>query len=301
MANSAAPPADGGLLLLDKPAGLSSNIALQRVRRAFGGVRAGHTGTLDPLASGMLPICLGEATKVAGEILAGRKCYRFTLQLGEQRSTGDAEGEVVAIAPVPTLEDAQVDAALAAFLGATRQVPPMFSALKRDGQPLYKLARQGITVARDSREIVIERLELLGREPRRLDCRVLCSKGTYVRVLGEDLARSLGTVGYLAALRREYVEPFEHEPMVSLEAVLAGPLPELLPADRALPHLAAVHLSVRDSIAITRGQRLAAAGSAVSGNPGSLVRLYDAAGRFFGLGQLEPDGGLRAKRLYATE
>ncbi len=300
MANSATPPA-GGLLLLDKPAGLSSNTALQRVRRAFGGVRAGHTGTLDPLASGMLPICLGEATKVAGEILAGRKCYRFTLQLGEQRSTGDAEGEVVATAPVPGLEDPQVGAVLAGFLGATRQVPPMYSALKRDGQPLYKLARKGITVARESREIVIQRLELLGREPQRLDCRVLCSKGTYVRVLGEDLARSLGTVGYLAALRREYVEPFEHEPMVSLDAVLAGPLPALLPADRALPHLAAVQLSVRDSIAITRGQRLASTGSGDPGLPGSLVRLYDTAGQFFGLGLLEPDGGLRAKRLYATE
>lgn len=298
MGNRASPP-DGGILLLDKPAGLSSNVALQRVRRAYGGVRAGHTGTLDPLASGMLPICLGEATKVAGEILAGRKCYRFTLQLGEQRSTGDAEGAVVATAMVPELDEARLRQVLSGFLGESRQLPPMYSALKRDGQPLYKLARAGITVEREPRAIVIERLECLGQDRDRLDCRVLCSKGTYVRVLGEDLARALGTVGFLAALRREYVEPFEHEPMVSLEAVLDGPPPVLLPADRALPQLAAVHLSARDSIAITRGQRVGP-GVAAAGVPGSLLRLYDAAGRFFGLGTLDPDGGIRAKRLYAT-
>ena len=303
MANSGLPPSDGGILLLDKPTGLSSNAALQRVRRAFGRMRAGHTGTLDPLASGMLPVCLGEATKVAGEILAGRKCYRFSLQLGEQRSTGDAEGEVIATAPVPALHDAPLQAALAAFRGPQRQVPPMHSALKRDGRPLYELARAGITVEREARDIVIERLELLGLEAGRLDCRLLCSKGTYVRVLGEDLARALGTVGYLAALRREYVEPFASLPMVSLDAVLAGPLPALLPADRALPHLAQVHLSIRDSIAITRGQRVAAGPTAPGAFPAAagLVRLYDSAGRFFGLGLLEEDGGLRAKRLYATD
>jgi len=297
--NSPSPPVDGGILLLDKPAGLSSNTALQRVRRAYGGVRAGHTGTLDPLASGMLPICLGEATKVAGEILAGRKCYRFTLQLGEQRSTGDAEGEVVATAPVPPLEETGLQRVLAGFIGASRQIPPMYSALKRDGQPLYKLARAGITVERESREIVIEKLELISLQADALECRVLCSKGTYVRVLGEDMARALGTVGYLSALRREYVEPFAGDAMVSLDAVLGGPLPALLPADRALPHLAEVRLSVRDSMAITRGQRVGP-GVAAPGIPGSLVRLYDAGGHFFGLGALESDGGVRAKRLYAT-
>jgi tRNA pseudouridine55 synthase len=298
--NSASPPTEGGILLLDKPAGLSSNAALQRVRRAYGGIRAGHTGTLDPLASGMLPICLGEATKVAGEILAGRKCYRFTLQLGERRSTGDAEGEVLTTMPVPTLDETALRQVLSGFLGATQQVPPMYSALKRDGQPLYKLARAGITVAREPRAIVIEELELLGREPDRLDCRVRCSKGTYVRVLGEDIAQALGTVGFLVALRREYVEPFAEDAMVALETVLAGPLPALLPADQALPHLAAVRLSVRDSISITRGQRVGP-GVAAPGAVDSLLRLYDAAGRFFGLGALEPDGGLRAKRLYSTE
>lgn len=299
MANSVSPLVDGGILLLDKPTGLSSNTALQKVRRAYGGLRAGHTGTLDPLASGMLPICLGEATKVAGEILSGRKCYRFTLRLGEQRSTGDAEGEVVGTAEVPALDEARGRQALAGFVGESLQVPPMYSALKRDGRPLYQLARAGITVERAARPILIERLELLQLTAAELDCRVLCSKGTYVRVLGEDLARALGTLGYLTALRREYVEPFERLPMVTLEAVLSGPLPGLLPADQALPQLAEVRLTERDSHAIRHGQRINPPFS-VPGSPGSLVRLYDVEGRFFGLGSLEPDGGVRPRRLYAN-
>ncbi len=299
MANSVSLPLDGGILLLDKPAGLSSNAALQKVRRAYGSVRAGHTGTLDPLASGMLPICLGEATKVAGEVLSGRKCYRFTLRLGEQRSTGDAEGEVVGTAEVPSLHESSVRQALAGFIGESLQVPPMYSALKRDGRPLYQLARAGITVERAARPIIIESLELIQLTAAELDCRVLCSKGTYVRVLGEDLARAMGTLGFLAALRREYVEPFATLPMVTLEAVLSGPLPALLPADRALPHLAEVRLTERDSHAIRHGQRVNPP-SPIAGSPGSLLRLYDTNGRFFGLGSLEPDGGVRPRRLYAS-
>jgi tRNA pseudouridine55 synthase len=292
-------PAEGGLLLLDKPVGLSSNAALQRVRHAYGGLKAGHTGTLDPLASGMLPICLGEATKVAGEVLAGRKCYRFGLKLGERRSTGDAEGEVVATAPVPPLDPDRVQAALTEFIGTTRQVPPMYSALKRDGQPLYKLARAGQTVEREAREVTIERLDLLDQGPDWLDCRVLCSKGTYVRVLGEDLARRLGSEGFLQSLRREYVEPFQALPMVSLEAVLAGPLPPLLAADAALPHLAVASLDPLACGALRHGQAVLLPPS-TSGTAGSLVRLHDPSGRFFGLGEVTPDGRLRPRRLYAT-
>lgn len=290
---------EGGLLLLDKPVGMSSNAALQRVRRAYGGLRAGHTGTLDPLASGMLPICLGEATKVAGEVLAGRKCYRFGLKLGERRSTGDAEGEVVATAPVPALEPGTVHAALTAFAGTTRQVPPMYSALKRDGQPLYKLARAGQTVEREARDITIDRFDLLELGPDWLECRVVCSKGTYVRVLGEDLAQRLGTEGYLFSLRREYVEPFQGHPMVSLEAVLAGPLPPLLPADVALPHMAVATLDPTACAALRHGQAVARPPS-VAGSQGALIRLHDPSGAFFGLGQVQPDGRLHPKRLYAT-
>jgi len=290
--------ADGGLLLLDKPIGLSSNAALQRVRRAFGGLRAGHTGTLDPLASGMLPICLGEATKVAGEVLAGRKCYRFSLKLGEQRSTGDSEGEVIATAPLPALDATTVRSALAGFVGTTQQVPPMYSALKRDGQPLYKLARAGKTVERAPRAVTIDHFELLGQQPDALDCRVLCSKGTYVRVLGEDLARRLGTVGYLQALRREYVEPFQDQPMITLEAVLSGVLPPLLPADIALPHLPVAILDDAACVALRHGRDVGwPAADALPA--GSLVRLHDRAGRFFGLAQPGAAGRLRPKRLYA--
>src|SRR5580700_1526548 len=193
-----------GIVLLDKPLGLSSNAALQRVRTLFSRIKAGHVGSLDPLASGMLPICLGEATKIAGEILAHRKCYRFTVSLGIATATGDAEGAVTASAPVPALTAAQVQQGLAGFRGAQLQVPPMYSALKRDGQPLYKLARAGVTVARAPRDIELFELTLTALEPAALTCEVLCSKGTYIRVLAEDLARALGTCGHVTALRRLY-------------------------------------------------------------------------------------------------
>src|SRR3984885_10077069 len=148
-----------GILLLDKPAGISSNAALQRVRRLFGRVKGGHVGSLDPLATGMLPICLGEATKVAGEILAGRKCYRFTVSLGSSTTTGDAEGTQLATAPVPALQAAAVSAVLQRFLGGSEQVPPMYSALKRAGQPLYRLARAGVSVERAPRRIELSQLQ----------------------------------------------------------------------------------------------------------------------------------------------
>ena len=195
-----------GILLLDKPLGLSSNAALQIVRRLAGGIKAGHSGSLDPLASGMLPICLGEATRLAGQLLEGRKAYRFTLQLGERSATGDAEGQIVERCPVPALTRAQIEAVLARFLGAQQQVPPMYSALKRDGQPLYRLARQGLQVERAARALHIDTLQLLDQpRPERLQLSVLCSKGTYVRVLAEDIARALGSCGRLDSLRRDYV------------------------------------------------------------------------------------------------
>src|SRR5215469_5406670 len=232
-----------GILLLDKPHGLSSNAALQRVRSLFGREQAGHVGSLDPLATGMLPICLGEATKVAGEILAGRKCYRFTVTLGARTTTGDAEGEVSGRAVVPALEEAQVEAVLASFIGTGRQVPPMYSALKREGQPLYRLARAGVTVERPARTIEISRLRLLALGAQTLELELLCSKGTYVRVLAEDIAARLGSLGHVSMMRREYVEPFERNPMQTLESLTEtrarGEWPALLPADAPLEHLPA--------------------------------------------------------------
>src|SRR3954466_10289693 len=186
-----------GILLLDKPRGLTSNGALQRVRKAFGAKSAGHVGTLDPMATGMLPLCLDEATKVIAEVESGGKCYEFTVELGARTDTGDAEGQVVERSAVPALDVPRVEAALAGFRGMQKQVPPMYSALKRAGRPLYELARQGIEVERSARTIEIRRLELLALRHTAIDLICECAKGTYIRVLGEDIARSLGTVGYL--------------------------------------------------------------------------------------------------------
>jgi tRNA pseudouridine55 synthase len=292
-----------GVLLLDKPLGLSSNAALQRVRRLAGGIKAGHTGSLDPLASGMLPICLGEATKFAGEMLALRKCYRFGLQLGERSETGDAEGAILERCPVPALTHASVTAVLEDFHGEQQQIPPMYSALKRDGEPLYRLARRGITVERPARSLVIERLELLALLEDRLELRVLCSKGTYVRVLAEDLARALGTCGRLYSLRREYVEPFAGEPMLSLAQLEAANEPlerwPLLPADRALMHLPALRLTPIALDALVHGQAVPGA-AAGSSHGAALWRLYDAGERFLGLGESDAAHTLRVRRLCSS-
>lgn len=289
-----------GLLLLDKPVGLSSNAALQAVRRLAGGVKAGHGGSLDPLASGMLPICLGEATRLAGELLHGRKAYRFGLRLGERSATGDAEGEIVERAEVPLLSEDQISAALQAHLGQQQQTPPMYSALKRDGQPLYRLARQGLTVERAARSVHIERLQLLQATPQELQLEVVCSGGTYVRVLAEELARSLGTCGRLSALRRVYVEPFAGQPMVELSALQAlsaagQPWPTLA-ADRAVAHLPALALSSAQAQALLQGRSVQAEPPAPP--PASLWRLYDAEGRFLGLGSCDASGQLRSRRLF---
>jgi tRNA pseudouridine55 synthase len=286
-----------GVLLLDKPVGLSSNAALQRVRRLAGRIKAGHCGSLDPLASGMLPICLGEATRLAGELLEGRKCYRFGLLLGERSATGDAEGEILERCAVPELDAPGVSTVLAAFLGAQLQVPPMYSALKRDGQPLYRLARAGLTVERAPRPIAIEELQLLGLAGAALDLRVLCSKGTYVRVLAEDIARALGSCGRLESLRRDYVEPFEHEALTSLEA-LEQTSPDawrVLPADRAVGHLPVLRLDAAQSHALSCGRPV----EMPECGPIGRWRLYDPQGRFLGLGR-GAAGTLKVQRLFSA-
>ncbi len=288
-----------GVLLLDKPLGLSSNAALQRVRRLAGGVKAGHTGSLDPLASGMLPICLGEATKLAGEMLALRKCYQFGIQLGERSDTGDAEGAIVERRAVPSLTRQSVEAVLERFHGEQQQVPPMYSALKRAGEPLYRLARRGLTVERAPRPLVIDRLELLMLQDDRLELRVLCSKGTYVRVLAEDLASALGTCGRLDSLRREYVEPFAGERMTPLAQLEASAEPfgnwPLLPPDRALMHLPALRLTPPALSALSHGQAVRGAASGAA-----LWRLYDGSERFLGLGESDATDILRVRRLFSS-
>ncbi len=292
-----------GLLLLDKPLGLSSNQALQQVRRLAGRIKAGHGGSLDPLASGMLPICLGEATRLAGELLEGRKAYQFCLQLGERSSTGDAEGEIIERAAVPSLDAPALESVLQGFVGTYAQTPPMYSALKQAGQPLYRLARQGITVERAARSVQIERLQLLARSGDALLLEVVCSKGTYVRVLGEDIAVALGTCGRLQSLRRLYVEPFQADSMVSLAtlrslAETGQPWP-LLPADRAVAHLPALQLAAPEAHALAQGRAVALQPSPAAAM-GALWRLYDAEGRFLGLGSCDASGQLRSRRLFPT-
>ena len=292
-----------GILLLDKPHGLSSNAALQRVRRLFDGAKAGHAGSLDPLATGMLPICVGEATKIAGDIVSGEKRYRFTVALGERTATGDAEGEVTESVTVPALSRALVAAALEGFLGPQSQVPPMYSALKQHGAPLYRLARAGRVVERAPRAIEIHALELIGFASESLELETRCSKGTYVRVLAEDIAARLGTVGFVSALRRLSVEPFETEMMHTLESLEAqherGERLALLPVDLPLEHLTRVALSEALVARLLKGQAVAGGAGVPAVPAGSTVRarLYDPSGRFLGLGIVDEAGNVRPKRL----
>jgi tRNA pseudouridine55 synthase len=277
------PIAVNGILLLDKPLGMSSSAAVQRVRRAFGRIKAGHTGSLDPLATGMLPVCLGEATKVAGYLLEGDKEYAFTACFGARRSTGDLEGEVVEECAVPGDLAAALKEALPAFRGMISQIPPMYSALKRDGQPLYKLARQGLEVERAAREVVIHSLELVAAAGAEASLHVRCSKGTYVRTLAEDLARAVGSCAHLTALRRTSAAPFPGNAMVTLEAVEADPgrVPLLAP-DTALVHLLEVALDAEEARRLRLGQTV----RSPDGSPErGLVRVY-AAGVFAGIGQI---------------
>jgi tRNA pseudouridine55 synthase len=248
-----------GWVVLDKPVGLGSTPAVSRVRRLFGAQKAGHGGTLDPLASGVLPIALGEATKTVPFVMDGRKEYRFTLRFGEARATEDSEGEVTAASEVrPT--DQAIRGALGAFVGEIDQVPPAYSALKIDGQRAYDLARAGEAVEMKSRKVRIDRLELLGRPDRdHADLVVTCGKGTYIRSLGRDLAVALGTVGHLSALRRTAAGPFREEAAISLPKLEAlGHIPALLgalvPVATALDDIPALALTETQADQLRHGQ-----------------------------------------------
>jgi len=288
-----------GIVLLDKPAGLSSNAALQRVKRLYVTAKAGHTGSLDPLASGMLPICLGEATKIAGALLDARKQYRFTVQLGERTASGDAENEVVERRVVPELDDAAIARTLAGFVGERTQVPPMHSALKYEGQRLYELARRGVEVERQPRAIEI--LDLVAEQwtTPRLTVRVTCSKGTYVRVLAEDIARALGTCGYVVRLHRVWTAPFESEPMVTLEELEASDeaarARRLLPVDHPLRDWQRVDLDGQQADRIGHGQAVDLVGW--ESGAATQVRMYAPQARFIGLGSVDAQGRLQPKRL----
>lgn len=288
-----------GILLLDKPLGLSSNAALQQARGLYAAKKAGHAGSLDPLASGLLPICFGQATKVCGRLLNAGKTYQVDVQLGARTESLDGETEVIERAPVPALDEAQVDAVLAGFLGPQEQVPPMHSALKHQGQRLYELARRGESVERPPRQIFIHRIERVRLERQRLEFVVRCSKGTYIRSLAADIAQRLGTLGYLVELRRLSVDPFEAHPMYSfgqLEAAReAGTLDALLlSADVAFMDLAAVHLGAPAERALLLGQAVDADSPVAAGS----LRAYGPSGRFLGLVEAGPAGRVRPVRLF---
>ncbi|HET7842822.1 MAG TPA: tRNA pseudouridine(55) synthase TruB, partial [Xanthomonadales bacterium] len=280
-----------GILLLDKPFGLSSNQALSRAKRLLGVKKAGHTGSLDPLATGMLPLCFGEATKVAGLLLGNRKRYEAHVKLGSTTTTADAEGEVTATHPVPALGDAELAALLARFTGTIRQRPPAYSALKRDGVPLYKLARRGEDVVAPEREVHVESIELVARTHDTLDLRVTCGTGTYIRSIATDLGAAIGCGAHLGGLRRSWVEPFEAQPMVSLEALetaaAAGRAADVvLPIDSALQDWPRADLDPVESARLRHGHAQPRPLEAWTGR----CRLYDDLGRLAALGERSGDG-----------
>ena len=291
-------PVDG-VLLLDKPVGITSNAALQRVKRLLHAAKAGHVGTLDPLASGLLPVCLGEATKFSTGTFGADKNYDAEILLGVTTTTGDTEGEITARQSV-AVTVAQVESVLRRFTGILEQTPPMYSALKRDGKPLYAYARAGLTLAIEPRTITIHSITLHRYAAERLQISVRCSKGTYIRTLAEDIGRALGCGATLAGLRRAAVGAFDLTSAVTLERLEALPVAQrlacLLPVDSLLSSLPELLLEPNLARRLINGQCGQIEGR---GSPGC-VRLYDLNRRFLGLGELQAEGRLVSKRLVAA-
>jgi tRNA pseudouridine55 synthase len=291
-----------GILLLDKPAGMTSNRVLQRAKRLYRARKAGHAGTLDPLATGMLPVCFGSATRVTGMMLGARKQYRAVVRFGTATSTGDAEGDVIASCePCEAIAESTIHEALTRFRGELDQVPPMYSALKHQGKRLYELARAGKEVPRPPRRICVHQFALEQCCWPEVTFYIDCSKGTYVRSLVTDLADALGTLAHVAELRRLGVGPFQESQLVTLETLerLAGEGFEaldqrLLGADSALVDTLAVTVSAQDALALRQGQSTILAGQ----GDDVTVRIYDARGQFVGLGVLGPSGQLRPSRIF---
>lgn len=289
-----------GVLLLDKPVGLSSNDALQKVRRLLRAEKGGHTGTLDPLASGLLPLCFGEATKFAHDLLDADKTYETVLRLGVRTDSGDRDGVVEATMPVECGE-AQIRTVLERFQGEIEQVPPMHSALKRNGVPLYKLARKGIEVERAPRRVHIKQLDQLDWSLPDLQLRVRCSKGTYIRSLGRDIGEMLGCGAHLAALRRTAVASLEISGAVDLSAIelavaRGDELQLLRPADSLVSGLPAVHLESSAEMRVLHGNAVH-----VNLPVGERFRLFAGDGRFLGVGIRAENGALQPQRLLRSE
>ncbi|MGB1109020.1 MAG: tRNA pseudouridine(55) synthase TruB [Gammaproteobacteria bacterium] len=291
-----------GILLLDKPLGLTSNAALQQVKRMYRAAKAGHTGSLDPLATGLLPLCLGEATKMSAYLLDADKRYQVRAQLGIKTETADAEGDVLLERPVPPLDESIVEAALAPFRGDIKQIPPMYSALKKDGDRLYALARKGIEVEREAREVTIHELRLVSMEEQQLLLDVHCSKGTYIRTLVEDIGEALGCGAHVAALHRSSVGPFNTEAMVDMDQVEQASESGfdaldalLIPLDTAISDWPKVSLNQDTSFYLRQGQPVIVPKAPTQG----LVALYQAADEgFIGVGEVISDGRIAPRRLF---
>lgn len=289
-----------GILLLDKPQGLSSNQALQKARWIFNARKAGHTGSLDPLATGLLPICFGEATKIAGYLLGSRKAYDAEVRLGAVTDTDDANGEVVSTRPVPALADAEIEAALRPLRGRIVQTPPVYSALKQGGVPLYKRARRGEDVQATPREVDVHRLDLVWRDGERLGLHVECGSGTYVRSLARDLGERLGCGAHLTALRRTWVEPFVDPQMTSLETLQRlqadGDFSAidrlLLPIEQGLAGLPALPVSAEQALQLQQGKRFTQAELVNC----ALCRAVGPDGRLLALVEIDAEGEVRVRR-----
>ena len=290
-----------GVILLDKATGISSNFALQQVKRLFFAKKAGHTGSLDPLASGLLPICLGQATKVAQFLLDDNKRYFVRGKLGQISDTGDAEGKISSFGPTEGINEPSVAQVLPEFLGNIKQVPPMYSALKRDGKPLYELARQGIEVEREARPVTIHEINFLGLENGILSLDVACSKGTYIRTLVEDIGKMLGCGAHVIELRRtgfahfdlthsitfEQLEAIKSDNFEALDALILG-------ADTMLPNFDSVFLSAEQTSDIKLGRKIQYKGYAQV----QKLRLFDEEHQFIGIGESNLEGEVLPKRLF---
>ncbi len=290
-----------GILLLDKPIGLTSNGALQKIKHLFEAKKAGHTGSLDPLASGMLPLCFGEATKFSQYLLEADKTYLVSAKLGIRTTTSDAEGEVVSERPVPDLTIKTLDKAFDAFRGEIEQVPSMYSALKHKGQPLYKLARQGITVEREARKLTIYELQVLDYQNETIDFKLRCSKGTYVRTIVDDLGEALGCGAHVTMLRRLDVGPYHYENMISVEQLEACAEKDgvqsldqfLLPMDTSVNHWPELRVDSQIAFYLRQGQSVFIPQAPTSG----WVRFALKDGAFIGVGEMMEDGKVAPRRL----
>ncbi len=291
-----------GVLLLDKPKGMSSNYALQKARRLYQAQKAGHTGTLDPMATGLLPVCFGEATKFSSHLLEADKVYRARIKFGQVTDTGDAEGTVIREREVPEIAQAELDAVLDRFRGEIDQVPPMYSALKHQGRPLYELARQGIEIERAVRRVTIYNMALLARHSDGIEIEVAVSKGTYIRSLAEDIGEALGCGAHLTALRRLKTGPFTGDAMLDferLEALADQQAREgvLLPVDILLDHLPRLDITAEMARMILRGQQAETTTGPLEVD--SLARVYQDQ-QLLGLVRIAAEGVIAPRRLLSS-